>query len=203
MDSSQRETKEWLQAVATHLNLSPSQLALNSGMAASTVTRFTNDKSGKATITQASLEKIAKYSGFRPGQMPGRARAGMAEPDTIPLHHDVTAWPKWVLSAIEAAKGGRNGVEAWVMKGAALDGIGVMPGDILIIDQNARAKTGDVVLAQVVDMVSGSAETVMRLYQAPFLTTHSMRLGPGRPEQVDDDRVTIAGVRIGTIRIEH
>lgn len=203
MDNNQRETKEWLTAVAKHLNLSPSQLALNSGMAASTVTRFTNDRSGKATITQSSLEKIAKYSGFRPGQIPGRGRSGIAEPDTIPFGHENTAWPKWVTAAIEAAKAGRNGVEAWIMKGAALDGIGIMPGDIVIIDQNARAKTGDVVLAEVIDQVVGTAETVMRLYQKPFITTHSMRLGPGRPEQVDDDRVSIAGVRIGTIRLEH
>lgn len=199
----QRETKEWISAIARHLNLSPSQLALNSGMAASTLTRFLNDKSNTVGITQSTLEKVAHYSGFRPQQMPGRARAGMAEPDTIPFAQDNTDWPKWVLSAVDAAKVGRNGVEAWVMKGAALDGIGVMPGDIVIIDQNERPSSGDVVLAQIVDLMTGAAETVMRLYQAPFLTTHSMRLGPGRPEHVDEDRVSIAGVRTGLIRFQH
>lgn len=199
----QRETKEWLKAIARHLNLSPSQLALNSGMAASTITRFINDNSNSVGITQTSLEKVATYSGFRPHQMPGRARSGTAEPDTIPLKQDNTEWPKWVIAAVEAAKAGKNGIEAWVMKGAALDGIGVMPGDIAIIDQNARASSGDVVLAQILDLASGSAEMVMRLYQAPFITTHSMRLGPGRPEHVDEDRVSIIGVRVGLIRWEH
>jgi hypothetical protein len=135
--------------------------------------------------------------------MPGLVRAGMSEPDTIPLRDDDTHWPAWVLQAVDAAKAGRNGVDAWVMKGASLDGLGVLPGDIVIFDQNKRAKSGDIVLAQIVDPISGTAETVTRLYQAPFITTHSMRLGPGRPEQVDDDRVSIAGVRIGTIRFEH
>ncbi|WCK01053.1 LexA family protein [Agrobacterium tumefaciens] len=199
----QRETKEWLTAIARHLNLSPSQLALNSGMAASTLTRFINDTTNSVGITQGSLEKVASYSGFRPHQMPGRPRAGMAEPDTVPLKHETTEWPKWVTAAVDAAKAGKNGVEAWVMKGAALDGLGIMPGDIVIVDQNARASSGDVVLAQIMDLVSGTAETVMRLYQAPFITTHSMRLGPGRPEHVDEDRVSIAGVRIGLIRWEH
>lgn len=203
MEPSQRETKEWLKAVAKHLNLSPSQLALASGLAASTVTRFTNDMSGKATITQASLEKISQYSGFRPGQLPGRSRGNTVAPDTVPLHEDANVYPKWVLTAIDAAKGGRNGVEAWVMKGAALDGIGVMPGDIIIIDMNARAKTGDVVLATVIDPMAGSTEAVMRLYQKPFITTHSLRLGPGRPEHVDDDRISIVGVMIATIRVQH
>ncbi|MCF6368312.1 LexA family transcriptional regulator [Rhizobium halophilum] len=199
----QRETKEWLRAIARHLNLSPSQLALNSGMAASTLTRYLNDNSNSVGITQSSLEKVARYSGFRPNQLPGGSRPGVAEPDAIPFRHDNREWPEWVRTAVEAARGGRNGVEAWVMKGAALDGLGVMPDDILLIDQNARPKSGDVVLAQIVDYSAGTAETVMRLYQAPFLITHSMRLGPGRPEHVDEDRVSIAGVSVGSIRIQH
>jgi hypothetical protein len=203
MTLDQRETKEWLTALARHLNVSPSQLALSSGLAASTLTRFLNDKTGTIGVTQSSLEKVARYSGFRPHQMPGRNRPGMAEPDTIPLAQDDTSWPSWVRSAITQIQAGRNGIEPWVMKGAALDGIGILPGDILIIDHNARAKSGDVVLAQIVDAAHAAAETVMRLYQAPFLTTHSMRLGPGRPEHVDEERVQIAGVRVGTIRIEH
>lgn len=199
----QRETKEWIRSVARHMNLSPSQLALSSGMAASTLTRFLNDLTNTVGITQSSLEKVAKYSGFRPHQMPGRARAGMAEPDTVPLQHETTEWPNWISAAVQAAKAGKNGVEAWVMKGAALDGIGVMPGDIVLIDLNARPSTGDVVLAQLLDFATGTAETVMRLYQAPFITTHSLRLGPGRPEHVDEERVTIAGVRVGLLRWEH
>ncbi|NTF67719.1 LexA family transcriptional regulator [Rhizobium rhizogenes] len=203
MASDQRETKEWLRAIAGYMNLSPSQLALNSGMAASTLTRYLNDNTNTVGITQGSLEKVAKYSGFRPNQMPGRLRAGFSEPDAIPFGQDDTTYPAWVKTAVSAAKAGRNGIEAWLMKSAALDAIGVMPGDIILVDQNTRAKTGDVVIAQIIDMITGSAETVMRLYQAPFLLTHSMRMGPQRPEQVDEERVSIAGVSIGTIRIPH
>lgn len=199
----QRETKEWLKAIAVYMNLSPSQLALNSGMAASTLTRYLNDNTNSVGITQGSLEKVARYSGFRPNQMPGRLRAGFAEADAVPFQQDDQPFPSWVKSAVTAAKAGRNGIEAWLMKSAALDAVGLMPGDIVIFDQNSRAKTGDVVLAQIVDQVSGTAETVMRLYQAPFLLTHSMRMGPQRPEQVDEERVSIAGVSIGTIRIPH
>lgn len=199
----QRETKEWLKAIAAYMNLSPSQLALNSGMAASTLTRYLNDKTNTVGVTQASVEKVAAYSGFRPNQMPGRLRAGFSEPDAIPFQQDDKPYPTWVKSAVAAAKNGRNGVEAWLMKSAALDAIGVMPGDVVLFDQNARPKTGDIVIAQIIDQVSGTAETVMRLYQAPFLLTHSMRMGPQRPEQVDEDRVSISGVSIGTIRIPH
>ncbi|TPW33219.1 hypothetical protein FJU08_01245 [Martelella alba] len=200
MIDNQRDTKVWLKAVADHMNLSLSKLALNSGMAASTLTRYFNDRTGSVGITQSTLENVARYSGFRPGQMPGRNLNNLAEPDALPFDNDNEPQPEWISLAVKAARSSRNGVEAWIMKGAALDGIGVMPGDVVIIDQNRRAKSGDIVIAQIVDPVRGIAETVMRLYQAPFITTHSMRLGPQRPEQVDDDRVSIAGTAIGVIR---
>ncbi|MEO2037248.1 MAG: hypothetical protein ABGW90_00890 [Martelella sp.] len=182
------------------MNLSLSKLASNSGMAASTLTRYYNDNSGSVGITQGTLENVARYSGFRPGQMPGRNINGMAEPDALLYANDNEPHAGWVDAAVNAAKSGRNGIEAWVMKGGALDGMGVMPGDVVLIDQNRRAKTGDIVIAQIIDPVRGTAETVMRLYQAPFITAHSMRLGPQRPEHVDDDRVSIAGTAIGIIR---
>ncbi|MGG7535328.1 LexA family transcriptional regulator [Rhizobium sp. 12,4] len=197
----QRDTKEWLRQIASYLNLSPSQLALNSGMAASTLTRYLNDKTNTIGITQSTLEKVAGYSGFRPHQFPGRLRPGFSEPDAVPFSQNDNSYPKWVVIAVENARSGRNGIDAWTMKSAALDGMGIMPGDILIIDQNKRPKTGDVVVAQILDQLTGTAETVIRLYQAPFILTHSMRMGPQRPEQVDEDRVSIAGTSIGSIRI--
>ncbi|TCT34623.1 hypothetical protein EDC90_103317 [Martelella mediterranea] len=200
MMDNQRDTKAWLKAVADHMNLSLSKLALNSGMAASTLTRYFNDTTGTVGITQSTLENVAKYSGFRPGQLPGRSTSGMAEPDALPYANDNEPHPGWIDAAVKAAKDGRNSVEAWVMKGGALDGMGIMPGDIVLIDLGRRPKTGDIVIAQIIDPVRGTAETVMRLYQAPFITSHSMRLGPQRPEQVDDDRVSIAGTAIGIIR---
>lgn len=198
------DNKKWLWAVAKHLNLSPSQLALNAGMAASTLTRYLNDSSGQVGLTEKTLEKIATYSGFRPGQYPGGNRAGFSEADAVPYSATVAGeFPAWVAVALSEAKGGRNGIDAWVMKGGALDAAGVFPGDILIFDQNARPKSGDIVLAQIVDYANDTAETVIRLYQAPYLITHSMRLGPTRPEQVDEDRVSIVAVSQGVIRPTH
>jgi transcriptional regulator with XRE-family HTH domain len=199
----QRETKDWLKAMARHMGLSLSQLAVNSGMAASTVTRFVNDESNVTSITQSKLEQVARYTGFRPHQMPGLGRPGFAEPDAVPFDKDDGDHPEWIRAAVAAARQGKNGVDAWVMKGGALDGIGILPGDVVIIDLNMRPKANDVVVAQVVDYSTGSAETVMRVYQPPFVVAHSMRLGPIRPEQVDEERVSIAGTRVGLLRARH
>lgn len=203
MNHDQRETKDWLKAMASHMGMSLSQLARAAGMAASTVTRFVNDQTNTLTVQQSTLEQIANYTGFRPYQFPGRARPGFAEPDAIPFDLDDRAPQDWVRGAVREAKAGRNGIEAWVMKGAALDAMGVLPNDIVIIDQNLRPKPGDVVIAQIVDYQRATAETVMRVFQPPYICGHSVRLGPMRPEQVDEERVSIAGTAIGFIRTRH
>ena len=86
------------------------------------------------------------------------------------------------------------------MKGAALDALGILPGDVVIIDHNLKPKAGDVVVATITDYQTGNAETVMRVFQPPFIVAHSIRLGPLRPEHVDEDRVQILGTSIGTLR---
>lgn len=203
MKKDQRETKDWINAMARHMGISASRLALNSNIAASTLARYLNDESGTIGITQSTLEQIAGYTGFRPHQFPGRNRAGFAEPDAVPFANDNAGAQDWVKLAVDAARKGRNGIEAWVMKGAALDALGVLPGDVVIIDHNLKPRAGDIVVAQVVDYATGSAETVMRVFQPPFVMGHSIRLGPIRPEHVDEDRVTISGTSIGILRARH
>ena len=196
------DTKEWLQAVAAYMNQSLSHLALNSGIAASTLTRYVNDKTGTLTLTDRTLDKIVAYTGVQKNVMPGQRRLpGFGESEAVPYdpRHDGEL-PEWVRQAIAAHRGNRNGVEAWLMKGWALDLLGVLPGDILMIDQNKRPRAGSIVLAQLADLATGRTETVMRRYDPPFLTTHSSKLGPTRPEQVDDERVVIIGVEDGIIR---
>ena len=198
MTKSQRETKEWIAAIARHMNLSASQLALSAGMAASTVTRFLNDRTEKVTITQASIEKLAQFSGFRPYQFPGRHKAG-GDPDAVAFEAEARDYPPWVQGTF--LHYGDSGISGWIMKGAALDALGILPGDVVVIDAHKRPKAGDVVLAEVRDALTGQSEFVLRFCMPPFILTHSMRLGPQRPEQVDDDRVSIIGVSAGLIRV--
>lgn len=197
-----QETKEWVRAVARYMNLSLSDLALKSGLAASTVTRYINDTSGTLTITERSLDAIARYSGVPKHVLPGERRLpGFGESEAVPY----SEWqdeklPEWVLAAIAAHKRNRNGVEPWIMKGWALDLLGILPGDVLMIDQNARPRGGSIVCAQLTDLATGKTETVMRRYEPPYLVTHSAKIGPTRPEMVDDERVVIMGVEDGVIR---
>ena len=195
------DMRDWISAVARHLNLTPSELARRSRLAPSTLTRFLNDASRTATITERSIQAIESYSGVSRHRMPGVALPpGMAEPDAAPLNEDAEPLQAWCKAAIEEARKGRNGIDPWVMRGRALDLEGVLPGDILMVALNRRPAAGDIVCAQVVDYTSGAAETVFRLFQPPYLIAHSAKLGPVRPEQVDEVRVSIRGVVEGLIR---
>lgn len=206
--SQPHDPKEWIRSVARYMNLSLSDLALNSGLAASTVTRYINDKSGKLTITERTLEAISRYSGVPRGAYPGQRKLpGFGESEATPYTSQTSEpddlLPTWVLTAIDAHKGNRNGIEPWIMKSWSLDLLGILPGDVLMIDQNRRPKAGDIVCAQITDLVTGRTETVMRRFEPPFLTTYSAKMGPSRPEQVDEERVVIMGVEAGVIRPRH
>lgn len=202
MSKPKRHTKDWIKAVATHLNISVSELARRSGIAPSTLTRYVNDTTGTLTVTERTLDAIAGYSGVAKHVMPGnRMPPGFGEPDALPLRDDeAVEYPAWVQPALEAMRAGRNSVEPWVVKSRALDLLGVLPGDILLIDENRRPKAGDIVCAQVTELASGSTETVMRRYDPPFIVAHSAKMGPQRPELVDDERVIITGVEAGLLR---
>lgn len=196
------DTKDWLRSIAAYMNLSPSDLAVKAGLAASTVTRYLNDKSGTLTVTERTLDAIARYAGVPRNAMPGqRALPGFGESEAVPYDaRQGEKLPDWVVTAIGAHKGNRNGVEPWIMKGWALDLLGILPGDILMIDQNKRPRAGSIVCAQLTDLATGRTETVMRRFDPPYISTHSAKLGPTRAEQVDDDRVIIMGVEDGIIR---
>ncbi|YBV97551.1 hypothetical protein M1D80_11925 [Phyllobacteriaceae bacterium JZ32] len=200
MERTKRDTKEWIKAVADYLKLSPSRLALNSGSAASTVTRYLNDTTGTVGITETTLQKIARYSGVPLYRTPGEG-AGSADTDAVPVSEFADPIPEWVQAAIAKLKEGNNSRDAWIMQGWPLDLKGILPGDIILVDMSQRPKSGDVVLAKIVDFNTGEAEHVVRLYDAPYILTHSAKLGAQKPMVVDEDRVSIRGVSIGTIRV--
>lgn len=203
MDNSQRSTKEWIQAVAASMNLSPSALAKNSGNAASTVTRFLNDTTNTIGISQRTLERIAEYSGVPVHRMPGeRGPGGFAEPDVVEFEKSEKA-SEWMKDAVAAIRAGRNHVFAFEMRSWALDQSGIRPGDVLVFDMQARPRPDDVVCVQVADWSTGEAETVVRIYKPPFVMTHSAKLGLQAPLAVDEDRVSLRGVMLACIRARH
>ena len=87
-----------------------------------------------------------------------------------------------------------DGAQTWRVGTVALTGFGIMPGDNLKVDPNVRPHTGDVVIAQIYDWRSGTAETVVRGYNHPYLVKNTSSIAQMKPETVDIERSVIKGV---------
>ncbi|GGE79306.1 hypothetical protein GCM10007285_03900 [Stappia taiwanensis] len=181
--------------------LTLSEIATGAGLSPSTLTRYVNQPASGRTITDRTLSRIERRFGLSRRRMPGGPAAGaVIWPDAVPADENGGSLKAWCKAAVEEARKGRSGVAPWIMRGHALDLEGILPGDILMVDINRRPAPGDIVCARVTDYTSGAAETVFRLFQPPYVIAHSARLGPVRPEQVDEVRVSILGVVEGLIR---
>ncbi len=193
MTSVKDEQVSWLRAVVAHTGLTATQLARRAKLAPSTIHRPLNEPDFASLLSARSIAAIAETAGLKPMEFPARAR-GMSEADAVPYEYGESENAIDNFDrAVRALCAGRNGRDAWVMKSHALDASGVLPGDVLIMDMNRQAKAQDIVCAQIYDWSRRRAETVFRIYDAPYLVTHSVR-GMEKPVLVDNDNVAIKGV---------
>jgi hypothetical protein len=166
------------------------------GIAPSTLTRLLNAPEGStATLHALTLRKLQDYSGIPPpfGGDPSASQGyrGFGE-DAVPF--DAKGADPAVSAALKALIGGRKAADPWTIRTRALERIGYLPGDIVIVDLGRRPEAGDAVCAQVYDWRRADAETVMRLYEPPYLVAASLDEGLRRPLVVDNERVIIKGV---------
>lgn len=123
---------------------------------------------------------------------------------------DAAVWvPKATSGGDRDAKmaevlGLRPGVDIWEVRGKSLMLLGFFPGDKILVDSHLapKAKTGDVVVAQVYDRHMGTAKTLLRQLQQPVLISHSTEPSDWKPYVVDQDNVNISGVIIASWRTD-
>lgn len=115
----------------------------------------------------------------------GAAPGGLAEMELSPFIGAPSGFP----DKPEANHG------RWRLNSEVLNLEGFRPGDILDFNFTTRPERGDIVVAQIRDPQRGSAETVLRQYQPPFLMTRSSDPSVDTaPITVDDKDVYIVGV---------
>lgn len=205
MEPTRDEIIAWLQAILARTGETPSALARRAGLATTTLTRFLNDPDADM-LGLRSIAKIAHVAGAVPigAPMPGAPRSmGLAEGDALPY----ADYPQKSASepAVAALIAGRNAVDPWVLRSAALAAVGYLAGDILIVELNRLPAAGNVVCAQVYNWAARTAETVFRLYEPPFLVAQpidpALAASLRRPLVVDNDRVVIRGVVTASLRL--
>jgi hypothetical protein len=190
-----RQHREYLKRVLDHTQMKPTPLAKAAGLAASTLTRVLKEDSTQ-TFSARTISKLQRYSGI-PMQFGGEPSApsgsrGLAE-DAV--RFDAESADPTVSAAITALIGDRQAAVAWTIRTRALECIGYLPGDIVIVDLGRQPARGDVVCAEVYSLGRQDAEMVMRIYEPPILAAASFdEQVLRRPLMVDDARVTIKGV---------
>lgn len=188
--------RQWLVEAIAKSGLKPTPFATRAGLSPSTILR---NLEGEVSLDLRSIDKIVDHYNIPGPSIYGEAQAnapGFSEAELASYTSDVPTWWKIELSP-------KQGL--WQVNTRSLELAGVLPGDIILVDSNVAPKIPregeprDVVVAQILG--AGTAETVLRLYDPPYLLTdtadpHSKR----KPELVDNVRVSIWGVQVKLFR---
>lgn len=163
------------------------EAAKRAGVSASTLYRIV-DETDQFTPSLRTVGKIetAFNRSF--------AARGLEESEASPYKLEQTDLDHLIREFI----GGRQGVDPWKLNTRAVELAGWVPGDIVVLDMNARPRSGDLVCAQVYDLEKSKAETIWRLYEPPYLVAASADRARFRTER--DDKALIKGVVLATFR---
>lgn len=185
-DTRQRQL-DWLNSLMKTTGLKPAQLAEKAKIDRSTISKFINGEIQE--MRDRTVLRLARVAGVAPPDVAGLAEGDAAEFDIadLPKPGDITA------------KGSQFALK---VKTRAMEKAGIEPGDILVFDSADIAESGDIICAQVVDYRLGTADTLVRFYDKPFLLALSDDTSLLRPMIVDDDRVQIRGVLVRQFRIK-
>jgi hypothetical protein len=203
----------WLRAILQRTGLKPSQLANAAGLNTTTLTRFLNSIDHKNALSAQSVAAIQEaVKGFSrtmsaqdlqaiayPG-MPETLKGEIAEDEAAPYTADLkNADHGYSDAAIKAIVEGQAGLDPWVLKSRSLEASGYLPGDVLIVSLNEEPRDNDVVCVQIYDWSLMKAETVMRVYQQPYISASEFGV-VRKPLLVDNKDVMIKGVVVAGIR---
>ncbi|HEY4775484.1 MAG TPA: helix-turn-helix transcriptional regulator [Xanthobacteraceae bacterium] len=202
MENSRDSQSSWIVEILRVRQWTPTELARRAGISQPTLTRFLNDPLNKSTLHARTIEKIARATGVASYAAPSAEAGALATPgggDISELATD-NIFPTDIDAALRALIAGRANIFSTRMRTRALESAGVMPNDILVIDMNEPPKRGDTVCAQVYSWPNMRAETVMRVYEPPYLVAATFDKELLRPYYVDDEKVIVKGTVIGLIR---
>lgn len=188
---------DWVEWLRVRTGQSLSELAEGAGLSNNTLTRLRQRES--ALLDALSVRMLSEYTG-----LPG--------PDLYKLGH--TSGFTEEAEPFDVAAGGSPSMEeftrlmlkdrpnaaSWLLKTRALEGLGYMQGDLVVTDGSVQPRAGDAVCAQVVDLRTGAAETVFRVYEPPYLIAHSGDPALRKPLLIDNERVIVMATVTESLR---
>jgi len=202
MDITRDALHAWLTQTIERSGETATALARRAGVAQTTLTRFLN-REDSSMLGLRTITKLVHATGSAPPGLSITPTAPQAVPRAIGLGEggpeaepiDATNdLDEPVERAVRALIAGRDAADAWRLHTSALENAGYLPGDLVIVDLNAHAEAGDVVCAQVYRWQAGTAETIFRIYEPPYLVAACRDPALRRPLVVDNDQVVIKGI---------
>ncbi len=194
----QARQKAWLNELLEITKISPSKLADGAGVSDTTITRLLNNPDYTGTLSAETIDRLKEaYKVPGPEEYAyARARAGFAEAERTDLHRNSELQDMGKTLLV----GRPPEATTWRLRTAALEGAGFLPGDIVVVDPNARPEPHDAVCAHIYDAKRGSTETIFRVYDPPYLLAASHDRLAYKPLLVDQERVLIVGVVVASLR---
>ena len=190
------EQIEWLGRVMRQTGLTRHGLAVKAEIPPPTLSMFVSQRA-RHNLSAGNVRKIERATGLRFGGAESHLIARESEAEPFRAEPEDDPFTEMVNHAIGKA----NHLAPWRLSSRALEAAGYLPGDVLIVDLNARAEPGDVVCAQRYKWKEMTAETVFRIYEPPTtLVSATLDRDLRRPIIVDDDNVKIKGVVTASVR---
>lgn len=154
-----------------------------------------------AEALDVPLDEVLERAGVLEEHTAQTLRPGFSEGDAAPWKGDSAEERQ--ARMVAQAFGERAGVDLWQVRSPALQFMGYMPGDMMLVDTHAaeRVRAGDVVAAQVYDNAKGAAVTVLRRFEPPVLVAASPAPDDQRVHVVDGVNVVIRGKVIASWRV--
>lgn len=187
--------REFLRNVVQKTHTPPTTIAKKIGVAPSTLTRILKQGDDAVTTMHAgTIAKLESFSGLTAPALDAEPRAAAAEFREDAVRYQAAADDDTLTATLRAIIGGRKNIDPWVIRSRSLECSGFMPGDVVLVDLSTMPRAGEPACAQVYNWRDGTAETVMRLLEPPYLVAATFDPALRKPLLVDDDRVIVKGV---------
>ena len=181
--------------------LKPTPLAKAAGLAPSTILRALDDDN-PVSLERRSIQKIVDALNVPPPAAYGQATGGVA----IMSSSNAGGFADKELTLASDAAGQLQNLSqtqaVWQVHSRALELSGILDGDFVLADSAVAPRPRDVVIAQLVRTARPGADTVLRLYDPPYLLTATMQTEAiSKPVLVDNVNVSIWGVVVRSWRV--
>ena len=201
MNGLREQQLAWLDHIVETSGLSLTQIARVAHLDPSSLTRFRNRNDSGHALTAKTVKKIedatrvpAYESKIKPviqsfGEEEAQPFLTIENPDNP------------VEAALGLATKQAKQIHLWTLKTNSLGAIGYHQGMVVAVDTDTAPRNGDAVCAQKYDFRRGTAETIFRVFRAPYLLTAYITGEPGTPEVVDNENVVLMGTVVGGFRL--